>query len=364
MTAQPLKTQIIRITLCAPGDVSKEIGIVEQEIADWNRLNWDATNCGIKSRHWKTDAVPDMSDRPQGVINEKLIDDADAIVAIFWSRFGTPTGVANSGTEEEVRRAMKAKTRVFLYFSDLEPFPSNASDSQIKKVRVFREEMMGKGLAWSFRSRIDLKEKFRKHLATYMHEKLAEGRVNKSRRKRPSGGISQDGSCNTQIVGDNNKVYQKPPVIRQVIAPHEDWVSPSEQKQIMEWIESLAEFTAGKTRSEAFAMWWSRLTKKCGVAKYQQIQSLDMPELQRWYKEQLGILKSERKTTAPEMWRNDRIGAIKAAMGKMGRSNEDYYPELSDRLNMKRGFTSLKKLTKTDLERVYRMVMSDARKTK
>lgn len=358
------KPQIIRITLCAPGDVSKDIGILDHGIADWNRLHWDATNCGIKSRHWKADATPDMSDRPQGVINQQLIDDADLIVAVFWSRFGTPTGIASSGTEEEVRRAIAAKTRVFLYFSDLEPLPPDTNDDQLARLHRFRDEMLGTGLAWRFRNRSQLKAIFAAHLAKFMDERLAKTRGKSARKKPSASAISQSGSGNTQIVGDGNTIYHKPPTIRQVIPPPVGSITPEEQKQISEWIESLAEFTSVKTRREAFAMWWSRLTKKCRVAKYQQIPSTEMPEILRWYKEQLVILKSERKTTAPEMWRNDRITEIKAAMGRMGRSNEDYYPELSDRLNMKRGFTSLKKLTKTDLERVHRMVMDDAKKSK
>ncbi|MBX7207179.1 MAG: hypothetical protein K1X78_02600 [Verrucomicrobiaceae bacterium] len=357
------KSQIIRITLCAPGDVSKEVTILEQVIAEWNHLHWDATNCGIKSRHWRADATPDMSDRPQGIINQQLIDDADLIVAVFWSRFGTPTGKASSGTEEEVRRAIAAKTRVFLYFSDLEPLPSDVDEAQLARLHRFREEMQPSGLAWRFRSRAQLRSEFGKHLAKYMDEKLAKRGGTKARRKPTASAINQSGSGNTQVVGDHNTIYQKPPVIRQVVPLPEGSITPDEQKQITEWIEELAEFTTGKTRGEAFAMWWKRLTKKCKVAKYQQILSIEMPELERWHKTQLVILKSERKTSAPEMWRNDRITAIKASMGRMGRSKEDYYPELSDRLNMKRAFTSLKKLTKTDLERVYRMVMSDARKT-
>ena len=42
----------------------------------------------------------------------------------------------------------------------------------------------------------------------------------------------------------------------------------------------------------------------------------------------------------------------------MGKTNETYYPELSDRLNMKKPFTSLTRLTKTDLDRVYQMVLT------
>jgi hypothetical protein len=37
-----------------------------------------------------------------------------------------------------------------------------------------------------------------------------------------------------------------------------------------------------------------------------------------------------------------------------------YYAEISTRLNMKKPFVSLTKLTKTDLERVYTMVLRDA----
>ena len=359
-----LKTQIIRFTICAPSDVQKEVTIIDQEIAEWNRLHWDATNCGLKSRHWRTDAVPDMSDRPQGVINKQLIDDADAVAAIFWSRFGTPTGVAASGTEEEVRRAMASKRRVFLYFSDLEPIPADANEEQLNSVQQFRAEMESKGLAWRFRSRGQFKSLFNAHLAKFLDEKLAKTRAGKTKKKPASSGITQSGTGNTQVVGDNNTVYQKPPTIKQVIAPPAGSVSPAEQTQIAEWIEELADSSAGSTRSEAFKMWWSRLKKKCKVEKYEQIPSVEMAGLNKWYQQQLAILKTEHRNKAPELWRKQRIGAIKACMSEMGRGKEDYYPELSDRLNMKRAFTSLTKLTKTDLERVYRMVMSDARKSR
>jgi hypothetical protein len=47
-------------------------------------------------------------------------------------------------------------------------------------------------------------------------------------------------------------------------------------------------------------------------------------------------------------------------MKSIGRTNDDYYPEIASRLKMKKPFDSITKLTKTDLERVYRMVLKDA----
>lgn len=90
----------------------------------------------------------------------------------------------------------------------------------------------------------------------------------------------------------------------------------------------------------------------------------DLSEIGKWYRQQLAIAKAQRRSKAPDQWRTDRIVAVKTAMKAIGKSKDDYYPELSDRLNMKRPFTSLTKLTKTDLERVYRLVLSDARKTR
>jgi hypothetical protein len=48
-------------------------------------------------------------------------------------------------------------------------------------------------------------------------------------------------------------------------------------------------------------------------------------------------------------------------MNQMGVAKEVYYPRLAKRLRMKKPFSSLKDLTKRDLDRVYTMVMRDAR---
>lgn len=359
MNSKKAKSKTIRITLCAPADVSKELAIITGVIEEWNVLNWDSTNCGIKCRHWVTDAVPDMSDRPQGIINGQLIDDTDAIFAVFWSRFGTPTGLASSGTEEEVRRALALGKRVFLYFSDLEPLPAHADDEQLSKLSNFRAEMLPKGLAWRFKNRTELKDFAKSHLAKFMHEMI---RTKAKSRKKEASGVSQSGNGNTQIVGDNNNVYALPPVIKNIVAAPQGSITTAEQKKIADWIEGLVENTTRQSRSQAYACWWSRLKKKFNVVKYELIRSEEMEQVESWQRQQMAILKSERKTKAPETWRNDRIAAIKAAMSAMGRSNAEYYPELSDRLNMKRGFTSVTRLTKTDLDRVYRMVLADARK--
>jgi nucleoside 2-deoxyribosyltransferase len=162
--------QEIKRARCGPADVLKELMLVGEIVDEWNLHHGEAANTFIRHAHWTTDAAPDMSDRAQAVINRQIIDKSDILVAVFWTRFGTPTGEADSGTEEEVLRAIKLKKRVLLYFSDLESPSAMVDEFQLSKVSAFRQKMGGKGLYWSFRSRSELREAFRGHLAQIMNE--------------------------------------------------------------------------------------------------------------------------------------------------------------------------------------------------
>src|SRR4051812_20415764 len=93
--------KLVKLALCGPGDVAKEIALAQAVINEWNVQHGEATGFWVKHQHWSTDSHPELGDRPQAIINKQMIDDSEVLVAIFWSRFGTPTGAADSGTEEE-----------------------------------------------------------------------------------------------------------------------------------------------------------------------------------------------------------------------------------------------------------------------
>jgi len=74
----------------------------------------------------------------------------------MWRRFGTPTGVAGSGTEEEFDHALRAwrrsrQPRMLCYFSRApwEPPETIEQATQLLKVTQFRSQVEGQGLeAW------------------------------------------------------------------------------------------------------------------------------------------------------------------------------------------------------------------------
>jgi hypothetical protein len=180
--------------------------------------------------------------------------------------------------------------------------------------------------------------------------------------RRPRGAVKQTAVGNniTQVAGDQLN-YQKPPVIKTVVQPREGAISPAQRRQVQEWIERLVDETTSMSRDRAFGMWWNRLKSRFGVEKYEELLAADLPDVATWVRQQSASNVNTWKTKAPDAWRQAKYTAIKAAMREMGVDNETYYPQLAARLKMRKPFSSLTELTKVNLDRVYNMVLREAK---
>src|ERR1035441_9246526 len=166
----------LRIVLASPGDVSAEREVVAALVSET-----DGTICrnlipplALELRRWETDSYPGLHlEGPQGIIDDRLrIDQSDIVVGVFRRRFGTPTADANSGTEHEIRLAIKAwkahgAPRVMLYFAeDLKDSAALQNDEQYLKVQTFKRELMEqeKALVGFFVDLVDFERQLRSHL--------------------------------------------------------------------------------------------------------------------------------------------------------------------------------------------------------
>jgi hypothetical protein len=359
-------TRTINVVLCGPGDVSREIKLAKEVIDEWNQRNFDALNCGIRAVHWGSDAVPSMRARGQQIIDWELIDNADLLVAIFWQRLGTPTGLHESGTVEEIRRAQARDIEVMLYFSDLEDTRAEADPDQRDMLQAFRAKAMQNGLPWTFRSRPEFRNRFSDHLNKKIHDILVR-RLKKKVKKRSSIRQKQSGAGNVQIAGDGATVNLKSTSPRQpkiVIEPSPGQITPEEQKRIGDWIEELSilmEDVEGRSTKQAKGELWKRLKNHFKVAAYQQIESAQMPEVKAWFQAVRRDIQDTAGRRAPDVYRRGKIPGIKMRMKAMDRTNEEYYPEIARRLKMRR-FVSLTDLSPKNLGRVYTLVLRDAKK--
>ena len=357
------KLALVKLVLCGPNDVAKEIDIAKDVVQKWNQLHGEARGLAVKHHYWLTDTYPDLGKRAQDIPNRQLIDKSKILVAIFWARFGTPTGVADSGTQEEILRAADAGRKVMVYFSDLEPKPADADARQLEKLWQFRQSLRARGICSNFNSRDEFRKLFTDHLALAMNAFDPQTRPQKPARKKRSN-VSQNAKTNRgniyQNVGDTYN-YTKPPTKKVVRERRPESVTTEEVFQINEWITVLAENEVDKTRREAFAMWGGRFKKHFQLGHREDLPSAKMPDAEAWYKQQLAIQKSELESKAPDQWRSARNASIKAAMREMGLTNNTYYPDLSQRLKIK-PFDSLTTVTKKNLKRIYSMVRGDVQK--
>lgn len=173
--------RIIRLFLSSPGDVSDEREAYAKSIFRFNQEFTEEKGLFIKLVRWE-DMAPQIGPGPQNVINSQL-GEYDIFSGIMWNRFGTPTDIADSGTEEEFREALsrwKKNNRpwVVFYFSDK---PANLRSKeqlgQKAKVIEFREELEKLGLVESFVDEVELEELAYKDLIKIVNTPLFKNSV-------------------------------------------------------------------------------------------------------------------------------------------------------------------------------------------
>ena len=171
--------KIIKCFIASPGDTSNEREICEKVFSEINRGIGVAYNFEIQSLRWENDVHPGIGKDGQDVINRQIDGKYDLFIGIMYTRFGTPTTQAESGTEEEFsnayKRAVELKNmEIMFYFNDEKINPSKISIEQYQKVQNFRDNVVAQKCMYSLYDGInDFEEKLKKHLNTYFHEHYA-----------------------------------------------------------------------------------------------------------------------------------------------------------------------------------------------
>lgn len=156
------------VLISCPTDIKDEIGIINEVVNQWNEINSKKFNCITTLSHWIADSYPESGERAQQLVNKQLVTEADVIIGIFWSHFGTSTGLAQSGTEEELRLGIKLEKDIMLYFSEI-PIPAHLiNEDELRKISRFKEEYNSIGVYWTFNNLKNFKNVFTRHFDLLM----------------------------------------------------------------------------------------------------------------------------------------------------------------------------------------------------
>jgi len=157
-------SRVYRILIASPSDVLEEREAAVRVMQDWNDLNSNNRRVVILPLRWETHTAPEYNVRPQEAVNRRIVDDCDLVVGVFWTRLGTPTGEADSGTLEEIERVAKAGKPVMLYFSHVPVDPNRVDLKQMERLKNFKERLLPNALVETFGSSLDFRDKFANQL--------------------------------------------------------------------------------------------------------------------------------------------------------------------------------------------------------
>lgn len=168
----PFQAQVLRVLIASPGDTPNERAIVRDVLIEWNGVN-GGEGVMLLPRMWETDAVPAMGDEPQAIINRQLVDNADMLIGIFWTRLGTPTSEAASGTVEEIERCIAADKPVLLYFSRKPVVIDSVDRDEYERLVAARDDFKQRGFVNTFESEHDLWRKVNAAVTIIVRERFA-----------------------------------------------------------------------------------------------------------------------------------------------------------------------------------------------
>jgi len=166
----PYDARVFRILIASPSDVEEERDVAARAIQEWNNLHSSTRNVVLLPVRWETHLSPEYGTRPQAVINRAIVDDCDLLVGIFWTRLGSPTGVADSGTIEEIERVAKAGKPAMIYFSNAGAAVDSIDTDQLRLVKEFKDRIKPIALIESYKSTVDFHDKFFRQLEVKVRE--------------------------------------------------------------------------------------------------------------------------------------------------------------------------------------------------
>ena len=162
---------IIRGFIASPSDVTEERKAALDVVTRWNAVNSLDRDMVIEAVRVETHAESQLGQHPQKIINKTLLERCDFLIAVFWSKLGTPTGDAVSGTAEEIDEFSKAKggDKVKLFFSERD-IPHNHDKDQFAALQAFKKQMQEKSLYIPFTTIEDFAGKLRDQLDIVMNK--------------------------------------------------------------------------------------------------------------------------------------------------------------------------------------------------
>ncbi|SNT49710.1 protein of unknown function [Tardiphaga sp. OK246] len=161
---------VLRVLIASPSDLAEERKAAIEAVYEWNAQHAFAESTVLLPVAWETHAMPATGVRPQQAINEQLVHSSDILLGMFWTKLGTTTGAAESGTVEEIGKFVADGKPALLYFSNRPIDPNKIDLKQHRRLKAFQAATYTTALVGSFVSPDELKTKASRDLLTHVRQ--------------------------------------------------------------------------------------------------------------------------------------------------------------------------------------------------
>jgi formylglycine-generating enzyme required for sulfatase activity len=164
---------VIQVFLASPSDVTDERVLVQNVVAELNRSVAPPLGVLLELVRWE-EVVPGMGRPQQVILDQAQIEHTDVFIGVLWNRFGTPTGKADSGTEEEFNVAYGSwrdnrKPHIMFYFCQRGAnFQHDEELRQRSQVLAFRRRLSQLGVLREYQSAMDFESALRQDLTKHL----------------------------------------------------------------------------------------------------------------------------------------------------------------------------------------------------
>lgn len=162
-----------KIFIASPSDLKDDRQSIDEVIKELNLTYGYQNNLTIEVVKWETHSAPGVSkSHVQEIINKDIGNDYDLFIGLMWLKFGTPTNLAGSGTEEEFLKAYQRfenkpeSIQILFYFKNALPQSlQDINPDELNKVNNFKNKIGDEGvLYWNYNIIEELQGFLRLHI--------------------------------------------------------------------------------------------------------------------------------------------------------------------------------------------------------
>lgn len=175
----------LQVLIACPSDVALEKQVAREVIEKFNKVTGQALGVRCEPKDWENNSYPSIGEDGQSVLNKQIVEDADIFVGIMWSKVGSPTARAASGTIEEYEQVLaKWKSdpqaiEIMWYFKTDDIPQKLLVDSDFQSIQQLKGRLNEDGVYFSQVLGKEFRDKFEDHLTAAVTKYLARMRKKK-----------------------------------------------------------------------------------------------------------------------------------------------------------------------------------------